>query len=245
MSNAEQISQEQFERIERFLSGLMSDTETHEFEAQLKKDKVLANEVRLQRQSMDTVRFAEFKTKMQKYHDLRSSEPSGRNFGWFAAAASVALLLGIGWYFFVMNNSADSEFAQFIVAEPGLPVPMSAVSDYVFYDAMVDYKNENYEKAIQKWETLKMSDSDSDTLNYYIACAFFNKKDYTKAISLLNQVAEMKTSSFYDKSEYYLLAAAILTGDDALIERIHPQPSSPYKSNMDAMKSLYEKENHD
>ena len=100
---------------------------------------------------------------------------------------------------------------------------MSETTNYNFYDAMVEYKMENYARALDIWKSNQGSVG-ADTLNYYIGMAHLNLKQYEEAEKALSQVYE--NSSFSDKAKWYALKILMdnkkYTEAKALIKTISP-----------------------
>ncbi len=143
-----ELTQEVFERIERYCLGKMSSAEKGAFEAELISNPELKSEVEIFKQSVLAVKMNAFKNALQNIPESSEAVTKIKSYRWLYAAASVVVLLSAGWYFFLRTSENDRLFAQYVTVDPGLPVPMSASDDFAFHDAMVDYKNELYEKAI-------------------------------------------------------------------------------------------------
>ena len=120
-----------------------------------------------------------------------------------AVAASIAAIFFCGWWFLNPDiNEEDLLFSSAFITDPGLPTRMSETTNYDFYDAMVEYKMENYDKAIEIWNT-STTDIGKDTLDYYLGMAYLNQNNYEKAIQKLLGID--KNSAFSDKSKWYVL----------------------------------------
>jgi len=238
MNEQSEISQELFERIERYLEATMTSSERSGFEEEMNADPALRSEVSMQLQSMRAMQLAGFKERLARNQHLTAKHR--RNYGWLAAAASVLILLGIGLYFSFFKNR-EPVYAAVIETDPGLPVPMSAVADYAFYDAMVDYKSENYGLAIEKWRPLLQANPTSDTLNYYLGSAFLNNKQFDQAIPHFDLVKQDTSSAFLYKSEYYRFVCAYYLKDAAYLSSISTSPNSPYGEKIAELRSPFEK----
>ena len=193
------ISQAEFERIERFLLGRMDEAEQVQFEADLARDEALRLEVGLQRQLLAAVESGSVNVdELPK----RQRTLNGR-YRWLAAAASVVLAVGI-WYAALRQSPEEKLFAAYFVAPKGLVTPMTATDDYVFYDGMVDYKQENYRQAITKWSPLLQQRPENDTLHFFIGVAHLSAGDALKSIPYLEHTASVTESAFNDEAWFYL-----------------------------------------
>jgi tetratricopeptide (TPR) repeat protein len=91
---------------------------------------------------------------------------------------------------------------------------MSTSADYDFYDAMVNYKREEYSVAIQKWEILLSEKPHNDTLNYFLGVSYLAQGNAEKASLLLSEATEDNASIFIDDAYYYSALAEIKRGNN-------------------------------
>ncbi|MFZ6050485.1 hypothetical protein [Halocola ammonii] len=206
MSEHYEPSQEQFEKIERYLSAELSEVERLAFESALKADPDLKSELDRQRELREVVEIGGMKSKLDEFHQKVASEHSKKSSGirWWAIAAAFIGLIVASYFIFFNQTKSEKLFADYHTIDPGLPTPMSATDNYDFYDAMVDYKNEKYELSIEKWKPLLKENPDNDTLNFYIGSAHFANEKYQKALPYFSTVRELDQSAFSDKAEWYV-----------------------------------------
>ena len=223
-----ELTQEVFERIESYCLGKMSSAEKSAFEAELNSNPDLKKEVEVFRQSVLAIKMNAFKKSLQNIAESGEEIPKIKSYRWLYAAASVVVLLSVGWYFFLRSSESDRLFAQYATVDPGLPVPMSATDNFAFHDAMVDYKNEQYDKAINKWSSLLQTSPQNDTLIYYIGMSHFNSTDYSKAISYFDQVVNMRESVWVKKAEWYQVLSLLKTEQVQSIHEIAGHCDGPY-----------------
>src|SRR6056297_1951036 len=155
MKGYSDISQDLYERIESYLSGEMADSEKSAFEREMAQDTALREEVAIQRELIQAVELGALEETLLEIEKEMQSPGEGQQREshryWFAMAASFLALIALSVWMLTKPNTNQKLFAEYVEYDPGLPVPMSATSDYQFYDAMVDYKNEKYTTAIEKW----------------------------------------------------------------------------------------------
>ena len=207
------ISQSEFERIERFLRGVMDSEEWARFQSDMEKDEQLHHEVDLQRKLLATVESGSVnvgeRTKSIK-------KPNGitlfLRYKWYAVAASLVLALGI-WHFGFRQTAEEKLFATYFVPPTGLVTPMYATNNYIFYDAMVDYKRKDYDKAIAKWKPLLEQQPQNDTLNYFVGAAHLATGKAEASIPYLEQTVSIDESVFADEAWFYLGMAHLKTGN--------------------------------
>jgi tetratricopeptide (TPR) repeat protein len=231
MMNDSDITQELFERIEKYLLKKMSAEERLSFENEMAGDAALMNEVSIQRKLLKSVLAGSMKEQLEGIHSAtqKESEKKSNRTLWMGLAAGVAILLAAGLYFFNAPDLNEKLFAENTSIDPGLPVPMSASNNFAFHDAMVDYKNEQYEKAISKWQVLQKENPNNDTLTYYIGACYFNSKQYDKALGQFELIHKNNTSAFRNKSQWYAVLSLLQTQQAERIKAIIPYSNSPYE----------------
>ncbi len=209
-------TQEEFERIERYLDGLMDREERAVFENSLKTDK----ELNLRVEEVSLLRLAveeqTLRNKLDDFHaEMLLNRPAKtiRPYIKYAVAASVALLIGFAiWLLAGQKSTEEKLFAQYFKPAPGLVTPMSTASDYEFYRGMVDYKQGKYSEAINRWEPLVKEKPENDTLNFYLGLSWLAKGEAGKAIDFLSKAVTIQNSAFIDEAWYYLGMAQLKEG---------------------------------
>lgn len=213
MESLDQISQELLETIERYLNHTMGDTERITFMAKLESDTTLQQQVKDVALILNGIETTVLEEKMDQFHkEIAPSTPEKkvismgqkrRKFIAYGIAASVILALGLFWVF-NQKNTSQKLFAEHFSPDPGLPTTMSSTTNFAFYDAMVDYKREEYEKAIEKWQTQLPLKPKNDTLNYFIGVSYLAQGNEYEAIRHLNLASQVPGSAFYEDIFYYL-----------------------------------------
>ncbi len=215
------ISQEQLETIERYLNNTMIHDERAAFEKKLETDtkfKLMFEDVK---GSVLGIESAALKEKLNEYHsemipvrELSSENSSNttkslrsRIFQ-LSIAASIALAFGL-FYFMNQGSSSEKLFAKHFKVDPGLPTTMSTTTNYYFYDAMVNYKREEYTIAIEKWEGLLAEKPQNDTLNYFLGVANLAIGNEVDAIKYLKVASENQNNFLKDDTYLYLGLAYI------------------------------------
>lgn len=196
-----ELSQNEFEEIERYILGQMEDREVLDFELRLQSSPELQNEILLQKQLLGYIEVNNYLA-----NDTGSKEKVIPIAFWkIGIAASLLLLLSFAIWIFVQPQSSASEklYVANFYPDPGLPVAMSLSDDFFFEEGMVSYKEEDYEKAIELWSKLESHIGDTDTLNYYIAMAKLNIGQFELAATQLDSLIERTDSEFRDKAIWY------------------------------------------
>jgi len=214
------ITQDQLERIERYLNDTMPDEQRRQFEQQLNTDeafKLLVADVKVMLLGVES---ASLKSNLDEFHDdmvpVKTLEPHKSTSATttklkktrikiikFMAAAAVIIFVGTFWLE-SRSSSTEQLFAKHFTPDPGLPTTMGVTKNFEFYDAMVNYKQGEYKTAISKWQTLLSSDQQNDTLHYFMGVAHLADGDEKKAINYLKNLTEKESISFKKETAYYL-----------------------------------------
>lgn len=217
------INQEDFQRIEQYVLGNMPKDKLSAFEERLKNDDLFKKQVEEQKLLINAIEKQSLKNKLDDFHkgidknvlkESMKSQKKRSSFQKYAIAASIALLVGIGGYWYVTNQSGnDKIYTDYFRPDPGLPTVMGNSNNYDFYDAMVNYKQGDYNTAIEKWNKLLIAKPENDTLNYFLGVAQLADKNEAKAIPYLQKVLEKNKSIFMDDTYFYLGLAFLKNGE--------------------------------
>ncbi|MEQ9438256.1 MAG: tetratricopeptide repeat protein [Cyclobacteriaceae bacterium] len=211
-----------FERIESYLQGTLTPAEREQFEADMRKDETLREEVTLQRQLISSIETESVRQLLENIHEENFSEvpveeeeetpvvpmQPRRRLPYMAVAASVALLVLAGWWFFMQQSpSPESLYAAYFTPAAGLPTTLGYSENTDFAEGMVSYKMEEYAEAVQWWQPLLQADPTNDTLNYYLGVASLANEQAPEAIDYLTQVIETSSSVYNADAQWYLALA--------------------------------------
>lgn len=232
-----ELSEKDFDQIERTILGKLSPKEQSDFEAELKANPEFRQAYSEQKRLMNAVEAEGLRAELESIHTelYRAVAKKGNQPLFLAMAASIAVLIGFSLWYFGQTNGASDLYAQYSYTDPGLPVPMSATDSYDFYDAMVDYKTENYSQAIKKWEMLLESEPQNDTLNYYLGAAYFNLESFDEAVPFLKETAEKEGSFFKFKAEYLIFLSNLKRGKTEVVLNFEVTTGSPFEADIKAI----------
>lgn len=132
--------------------------------------------------------------------------------------ASISLLLSLGGYFYVFNQSVSPEKLYAQNFEPYRNVVQPIVRGEESNDkktiAFSYYEQKNYKKAIELFNDLSSKKIlDNNTLSFYKANAFLELKQPQKAIDLLMPLTENSNSKWQKESLWYLALASLQKED--------------------------------
>jgi len=229
------ISQEEFDAIEKYIVNDLAHEERTAFETRLSNDATLRAKVTELRLLFVGVNEAVLQEKINDFHQELSARKDGHTIGgrtptikkWLVAA-SIILVAGIsGWLLINRQSKEEKLFASFFKPDPGLITAMSATDNYLFERAMIDYKKGDYSAAIKTWDSLQKIQPANDTLNYFLGAAYLADENASEAIICLQKVTALRASFFNTDAYWYLGLAQLKEGkiNDAIlsIERsAHP-----------------------
>ncbi|MFK7756276.1 MAG: tol-pal system YbgF family protein [Flavobacteriales bacterium] len=227
------ISETEFERIERFLLGKLTESDAQSFLAELEKNSELVAKtetVKIQMEAVKDVSRKEFLDEVHSSLDSNKVKPLDSPFSKLKSlsiAASVAVLVGIGAIHVLSQNQSNDLYAQHFKADEGLITPMGSNDNYEFFRGMVDYKQGNYEEAIARWKGQLVLKKDNDSLNYYIGVSLMAQDHTEAAIPFLKQAEENQGGAFYQDVLYYRALAELNEGRESIAKEYLNRCSSP------------------
>lgn len=124
-----------------------------------------------------------------------------KSWGW-KVAASFFLLVGLGYVIFHFANRGSSDiYSQYYLPYPNIVSPVNRSDEGVRSDALADYEQENYQKAIEKLSEQLKSDPQNDILNFYLGQSLLATGDAHQAIPYFKNIGP--TSRFYEPAAWY------------------------------------------
>lgn len=214
MSNSA-LDRTTFEAIEAYVLDRMSADERWAFEQRMAADAALRAEVELEQENIRAVELGGVTRMLNEIGaEQGGEERAGRKWPQYLKyAAVVAVLLTAALWFKARPTTNERLFAEHFVADPGLPVTMSATNDHAFQDAMVAYKLGEYAEARAKWVPLQYQEPWNDTLRYYIAMSWLADGEAEAALTALEDLAHGPVSAFNAKAEWFLFLAYLKAGE--------------------------------
>ena len=198
--------------FEKYLDGVLTETERLDFEARLSYDVEFKNEFKNYQLVEDGIRkhfrnemkskFSEIDNVLDNQHTERQTSTRKLLFWTSSVAATIFIGIMLFQHFSVSENELIAK--QYWPEEPGLPVKMSAKGTYD--DAMNAYKLGDLEMASSLLKKIP-----SDTSNYFQGVIAFKLNDYSAAKGYLLQIEE---SSLYFNNAQFRLGLIILSEGD-------------------------------
>jgi len=211
LNHSYDISPEEFEQIEQFLNNEMPSDQAAIFAERLQSDLILQQKLEEVKLLTLGVSEAVLKNKLESFHEAINTNSSKKNGKVISigkrllAAAAVLAIIGLSaWWFFLRENKLEKIYSNYYKPDPGLITAMGPSDNYTFEKAMVDYKNGDYDKAIEAWSSLSKDQPRNDTLNYFLGAAYQANGKNKEAITLLEKATANKNNTFYKDACWYL-----------------------------------------
>lgn len=219
MKDNSNITQELLETVERYYNNTMSDQERNDFERRLHNEpqfKLLVEDIKtlilgVENQSLKEQLDTFHKDIPETNHKTSSSFFSLRK---LAAAAVIVFAISGFWWFSTPQH--ERLYSSHFTPDPGLPTAMSGDSNFEFYDAMVNYKQGDFETAIEKWDAIHPK---GDTLNYFLGVAHLANQDQDQAIPFLKKSIDNPKFPLINDAHLYLGLAYLKEGKIELAKK--------------------------
>ncbi|MGB8194837.1 MAG: tetratricopeptide repeat protein [Chitinophagaceae bacterium] len=231
MTPLNNISPEDLEQMDDYLSGSMTPEQHTAFNARLQTDPVL-QEARL---LITGIREASLMEKLGSFHSSATQKthaiaPKRMRTYWMAAAASVIILAVTAML--LWKSSDDKLAASYFEPDPGLATTMGSVENYAFSRGMVDYKTGKYREAIEAWRPLIAVNPANDTLHYFSGVSYLALHKADSAAHHLLQVWNSKESSFHSDAGWYIALSLLSQGKKTEARSFLEKTSHPKKEEL-------------
>jgi tetratricopeptide (TPR) repeat protein len=221
VDNPNNISQEEFERIESYLLKSMGEEEKVVFEKELLENKELSDKFQIIESILGGIEEAVFKENLEVFHqelqeNTKNNVKEVKIFPWkpLSIAASFLLLMGLFTWLFLFRPDANEQlFMAHYQPDPGLVTAMGNSMEYEFDRGMVDFKLGDYAAAIQRWEKLIQEKPGNDTLNYFLGAAHLGLRNTDSSEFYFEKVLSVGSSRFIEDAFWYLALTNVLKGD--------------------------------
>jgi len=239
------ISQDEFEKIEAYLNQQLSKEDLVVFKNRLTIEKGFKTKVNDIKTVLIGLETQALKEELDIFHkdidhgktESDTTESKVHSLNWKRLLVAAVLIIAAGSFWFLKDNSNERLYADYFTPDPGLPTSMGNNDNYEFYEAMVNYKQGDYKTAISKWETLQKVKPNNDTLNYFIGVAHLANKNEKLAIPFIEDAIKNSEFALADDAYYYLGLAYLKEGN------IENAKANFKKSTIDNSKALLSKLN--
>ena len=230
ISNPPDMENEEFDKIDLYLLGRMSEAEAAEFSSELNRNSDLKTSVEIRKAilaELENEYKADLKKRLQ-LHDKSNSRRLQKRKLIQAAAVLIVVLVGT---LFLLNRNNSMDFAEYDLYEEGIPNFMNQDNEKIqFHQAMNHFKMGDFENSSDEFQSLLNQGISSDTILYYTGVSYYRTEELREAQNFLNEIDS--GSSFYRKAQFRSSVINYQLGetDKAVLqlETIAADPANPY-----------------
>lgn len=203
------ISQKELILLDQYLDRELDGEAMQQFKNKQEEDPQWDNKLRAVKLLRTGIAEAGLRDAMEQWHQVTFEEKAKTSkpmiAWWKMAGVAAGLVLAVGvWFLMNQQDTVSKLYATYYKPDPGLMTVMSNTDDYAFEKAMVEYKSKEYKKAIATWERQLKTQSNSDTLLYFIGAAQQAEGHWQAAEKNLSIVANQSQSAFYKDANWYM-----------------------------------------
>lgn len=251
------LSENQFELIEAYLNNELSATDRALFENDLQTDPELLAEVNRQRELRLGLRALGIQQRLEQARivyktssaadesapDHRTNVRAFPRWQSWAAAASVVVVLGVGYYAYQQTDSRQADIAFTETVSPNASDDLlksfpsenvSAQTRTTFLDALSNYKAGKYDRVIEQLRVLPADKKTVAYKNYLLGLSYLANKQAVQSIPLLTKARQTSSPELQRKAEWFLALAYIKNNQKEralpLLKRISSDKTHPFQS---------------
>jgi hypothetical protein len=206
--------------IEDYLDSELEESLMSSFEEELLNNEGLVAEVKLSREINEAIGEKDIMALRANLKSIKDAEdeaenkqkrgitaPRFRKALWYAAAASVVLVLGLKVTF--QNQSLSptqlySEFYQPSGGSPGISRSASLPEERLFNQALMKMNNKEYDAALKLFNQILDNDKQNVVGNFYSGTIHQQKGQIDEAIHSFTNVVKQGDNLFVEQSEWYI-----------------------------------------
>jgi hypothetical protein len=222
--------------IDKKLSEELTLDEERSFKQRYAQSTAFAEEYRLQRQLVDTLRSQhnqQLKNEMKALHEEVKAERGKRRYHWpYAVAATIVLLLMVGTWFYQATYPSSSEdlFAAYYTPYRADPLVRSESESVSIYDRATQlYRTEQYRDVIPLLEHLLATDTTQrDKVLLLLGNSHLKDGMISSAIAYFRQATKSSNPIMQERATWYLALSYLrdenITAARPLLESIASHP---------------------
>lgn len=205
-----------FDRIENFLDGDLTESQLKEFESELLDDSDLQMNLDLHKEVNEAIMeqdVMDLRSKLEAIETpLNPTKKRKLKFltKWNLTAASLTLVIGFGSLMYIMNKqstySNDQVFSNYY--KPYNVVTNTRSSDIIIDNLLVtalkSYETKDFRTALTLFKKILDKDSTNITSNFYSGISNIEINKYSQANKNFTRVVKYKNNLFIEQSEWYL-----------------------------------------
>lgn len=201
--------------ISKYLEGELDPITAARFEEDLRSDPLLQQELELYKEvdeALADTDLIELRMQLRDIHTRLAPETTLQpraGIKWITrvgAAASLAVLLGLGTYTIIRMNSSQYLFNKYYQPYELTSANRSGVSetDLTLREAMLKYQNQEYREAVLLFEKVLTADPDQMATQLYTGISYFEIEEYRKAGNSFTKVIEQNDNLYIEQARWYL-----------------------------------------
>lgn len=249
------LTEEQYELIEAYLANELSATDRASLEADMQVDAEFQAEVDYQRTVREGLRIAGIEQLVDRaranyqaaqqpaeptiVRPLQPARTSFTNWQYWVAAASVVLLLGVGYV--VYQQTRPQDYTAALVSEQtdelmkGFPQgTLSAPVREQLLSALDAYRRGKYTDVIDKVKGLPETRQTVFYKQYLLGLSYLANQQPSEAIPLLNRALAAPSQPLRQKAEWMLALAYVKNKENEkalpILNRISTSKANPYQN---------------
>ncbi|GAB3920787.1 hypothetical protein [Larkinella terrae] len=251
------LTEDQYELIEAYLKNELSATDRSTFEADIQADAQLRTEIERQRNlrlglraigithALDQARI-QYKTSLlaakssPKRSTIFQSFPA---WTYWAAAASIAVVVGFGYLVYQGNASWQADLAYYETFRSdanadllkGFPAEnVSSETKVTFLDAFKNYKAGNYDAVIERLKNLPLDKQTVHYKDFLLGLSYLSNDQPVEAVPLLTKAQQTPSPELRQKAVWFLALAYVKMNEKEqaipILKQISADKMNPFQS---------------
>ena len=211
---------ETIETIEQYLNDEMSPQERKDFESRLSADEELRKDLELYNSINTTMSASPNEDALRKTLEQMNKKYFAGSAGvrkisfkkWLAIAASLIVIIAIGFYFLSGKPSAEKLYAQY-AQHDALNIQLRGnAADSIKDKAAAAFNNKDYSTALPLLESSLQQQPADAPIQFSLAICYLETTKYNEAEKIFLQM-EAGQSAYADAAKWYLALTALKQND--------------------------------
>jgi len=205
-------------QIEMYLHNELDQESAASFEEELALNPGLARDVTLHRETEEAIAEKDIINLRASLQRIRKKNketrkvkrgitlPAAQRLAWYAAAASVVLVLSIAGVIKNRSYTDKDIYTQYYTPYKGAGTFRSATEGASLTEsqAMVHFKRGEYGRALTLFKSILEENENNPAVNFYSGAIYQDKKMYRRAISSYTKVVEQKDNLLVEQAAWYI-----------------------------------------
>lgn len=246
------MKEQDFNKIEAYLSGDMPESEATRFDQEIAQNTVLAAAVDRHLVAQDAIEVMiekNLRSEMETWRKEEKQEATVHTIGQkkqtatvrslayrFAAAASVALLVGFFALQFSSNNYSNAALSESAYNYDFSNARSTSSIQNTLTPGLKAYENGNYTEAIQYFQNIPTTDGNYTEALFYLGHSHYQNKNHTAAITAFQQVIATKDIRYTEAAEWFQIVNTLATDKldanfNSLLDKIADDGGHTYHHN--------------